>query len=102
MSDKKIIYLDDAIDAINALHEEPNAWLDSAVDAVMALSSAQPEQRWIPCSERLPEEDGLYLVTTNKGQTQAHVFNHNGNSQEYWMRCNKAWMPLPEPYQAER
>ena len=54
-------------------------------------------QRWIPCSERLPE-DGLYLVTTSKGQVQVHVFSHNGNSEEYWMRCNKAWMPLPEPY----
>ena len=33
----------DAIDAINALHEKPNAWLDSAVDAVMTLPPAQPE-----------------------------------------------------------
>ena len=65
------------------------------------LPSAQPEQRWIPCSERLPEEDGLYLVTTSKGQVQVHVFSHNGNSEEYWMRCDKAWMPLPEPYREE-
>ncbi len=62
------------------------------------VPSVQPEQRWILCSERLPE-DGLYLVTTSKGQVQVHVFSHNGNSEEYWMRCNKAWMPLPEPYQ---
>lgn len=55
---------------------------------------------WIPCSERLPE-DGLYLVTTSKGQVQAHVFSHNGNSEEYWMRCNKAWMELPEPYKGK-
>ena len=26
-------------------------------EAVNALPSAQPEQRWIPCSERLPETD---------------------------------------------
>ena len=58
-------------------------------------------QEWTPCSERLPEEDGLYLVTTSKGQVQAHVFNHNGNSKEYWMRCNKAWMPMPEPWKGE-
>ena len=31
-----------AIDAINALHEKPNAWLDSAVDAVMTLPSVGP------------------------------------------------------------
>ena len=32
-----------AIDAINTLHDKPNAWLDCAVDAVVALPSAQPE-----------------------------------------------------------
>lgn len=69
------------------------------VDDIMRLPS---EPRWIPVSERLPEEDGLYLVTTSKGQTQVHVFNHNGNSEEYWMRCNKAWMSLPEPYKEEK
>ena len=58
--------------------------------------------RWIPCSERLPEKDGLYLVTTSKGQVQVHVFNHTGNSKEYWNRCNMAWMPLPEPYGERR
>lgn len=33
------------IDAINALHEKPNAWLDSAVDAVMLTPSAQSERK---------------------------------------------------------
>ena len=37
------IYRKDAIDAINALHEKSNAWLDSAVDAVMSLPSVQQE-----------------------------------------------------------
>ena len=63
---------------------------------------AKPEQWWIPCSVRLPNKDGLYLVTTSKGQIQVHVFTHNGNSKEYWIRCNKAWMPLPEPYGGEQ
>lgn len=34
-----------AIDAINALHDKPNAWLDCAVDAVITLPSAQPEHK---------------------------------------------------------
>ena len=38
-----LISRQEAIDAINALHEKPNAWLDSAVDAVMTLPSAQSE-----------------------------------------------------------
>jgi len=101
-------------DAIDAIKEQIFArinWLsdsrmerkglDVALCVIEDLSSAPPEPHWIPCSERLPEEDGLYLVTTSKGQVQVHVFRHNGNSEEYWMRCNKAWMPLPEPYKED-
>ena len=32
-----------AIDAINELHDKPNAWLDLAVDVLEKLPSAQPE-----------------------------------------------------------
>lgn len=32
-----------AIDAINELHELPNAWLDLAVDTLEKLPSAQPD-----------------------------------------------------------
>lgn len=35
---------DAVINAINALHEKPNAWLDCAVDAVKDLQSAQIER----------------------------------------------------------
>ena len=38
-----IIYRQAAVDAINALHDMPNAWLDCAVDAVMELPPAQPK-----------------------------------------------------------
>ena len=86
----------DAIDALYHVDE----YNGRSVEAIRKLPSAQPEPHWIPCSERLPE-DGLYLVTTSKGQTQVHVFSHNGNSEEYWMRCNKAWMPLPEPWKGD-
>lgn len=40
---KRLIYAEDAIDAINELHDKPNAWLDLAVDALENLPSAQPE-----------------------------------------------------------
>jgi len=101
-----LIYRQAAIDFIDAGHlvnpNEPR-WSDNeVVNFLKSRPPAQPEQQWIPCSERLPEEDGLYLVTTSKGQVQSHVFSHNGNSEEYWMRCNKAWMPLPAPYGDEQ
>ena len=100
-----LISRQDAIDAANRADytglalEDVKKVTDEVVKELKQLPSVQPE-RWIPCSERLPE-DGLYLVTTSKGQVQVHVFSHNGNSEEYWMRCNKAWMPLPEPYKGD-
>lgn len=69
-------------------------------EALQMAIKALEEPQWIPVAERLPE-DGLYLVTTSKGQTQVQVFSHNGNSEEYWMRCNKAWMPEPEPWRGD-
>lgn len=57
-------------------------------------------QEWIPCSERLPEEDGYYLITLDFewGReieiglwTDGEWFNDNRHA-------NIAWMPLPEPW----
>ena len=57
--------------------------------------------RWIPCSERLPEKPNMYTVTDSKGDVVRFVFYDTESSREYWLRCAKAWMPLPEPYQEE-
>lgn len=66
------------------------------------------DDNWIPCSERLPEEDERYkgrkvidvLVTTAKGKvTKVQRQSHNGYW--WWGRIYgepTAWQPLPEPY----
>ena len=91
-----------AIDEVNRLAkffwEKWHEYAPSTIAVTDALKEIPSAQQWIPCDERLPEEDGVYIVTTSKGQVQLHVFNTKGNSKEYWMRCNKAWMPLPEPF----
>ena len=56
------------------------------------------EPHWIPVTERLPEKSGLYQVTDMQGNVVRYVFNVSESSEEYWRRCVKAWMPLPEPY----
>lgn len=59
-------------DAIRALHEEwdggwleaTGEWIADNCEAVLnELPPADRPQEWIPCSERLPEEEGNYLVT---------------------------------------
>lgn len=69
-------------------------------DAIETVLDALP--RWIPCSERLPKESGLYQVTDMQGNVVRYVFNANESSVEYWRRCVKAWMPLPAPYQPKK
>ena len=69
------------------------------------------EQKWIPCSERLPEEDYNVLVTDEYGDVcVASWFNlwtgeevEGEEVEKYWhykgFRVNPtAWMPLPQPY----
>ena len=69
------------------------------------LPSAQPEQQWIPCSERLPEHGGRYLISVLDG------INRRTTVAPYLPRCKAwamngrmaywkviAWMPLPESY----
>lgn len=73
------------------------------------LPSAQPEQRWIPCSERLPEKDGRYQVTRYDYVANTEFIDILWYEENLWWNRHStgdyavtAWMPLPEPYRAER
>jgi hypothetical protein len=60
--------------------------------------TAQPEQRWTPCSERPPEKSGDYLVTGRKGAVSKRKYD-NGRWYGGWAVL--AWQTLPEPYREE-
>ena len=74
---------------------------------------------WIPCSERLPEIYGEYLVTLELNwfdeilyatdeakfvEGDGYVDDHWG-TRNGWNKCKKcsviAWQPLPKPYKKE-
>lgn len=89
-----------AIDA-DALKEDLTRFYDNEVTARKLIDeqpTIQPEPHWIPVTEMLPKESGLYQVTDMQGNVVRYVFNVSESSEEYWRRCVKAWMPLPEPY----
>ena len=64
------------------------------------VAYAQTE-RWIPVSERLPSENGCYLVSTTGANND--IIDIAYYTKEIWHKAShiKAWMPLPEPYRAE-
>lgn len=95
--------------------------MGQVVKAIHALPPINPqEQRWIPCSERLPDKNQWVLVTTEDYQKLVDIMcyqgirigRHNvGNGwEEYeypsWTSGHgdiqsshpKAWMPLPSEY----
>lgn len=57
--------------------------------------------KWIPCSERLPEEDRSYLVTNSRWGYPLLEITYRLT--DGWMTEGKpiAWMPLPEPWKGE-
>ena len=67
--------------------------------------------KWIPVSERLPEDSELVLFSTKTDRVfEGRYFADNTDRQWYafrdecfaWNNVVTAWMPLPEPYKAER
>jgi hypothetical protein len=76
----------------------------------MESSSENPNKSeiltgWFPVSERLPEKEGKYLVTTFGGGMYdvdtSHFFIWEDGETEWGEYGVEAWMPLPQPYKAE-
>lgn len=73
-----------------------------AADAIDFLSAKTGG--WIPCRERLPEENGKYLCTTVYGEMMTCDYDWNvPHSQRKFFHAScvvnvVAWMPLPESY----
>ena len=101
--------------AIDAMEQAKEQYFDRKViigkmqDIVNNLPSAQQEQRWIPCSERLPEPRVDVWTCSDIGQIQGYYEEHVGiwyasfgQGRDYLELYVTAWMPLPEPYKAER
>lgn len=64
-------------------------------------------QKWIPCSERLPETGEYVLCSQDNGDVgegklldygRWHICYDQTCHRPYWV---KAWMPLPEPWKGE-
>ena len=78
-------------------------------ERIKPLPPAQPEPRWIPVSERLPEPRVDVWVNSDIGQIQGYYEEHInvwyasfGQGRDYLELIVNAWRPLPEPYGGEQ
>lgn len=75
---------------------------DKVIKALESNSQWKPQ--WILVDERLPENEGYYLVTDDAGGMRSveHSF-FVPDSEAPWDYVNViAWMPLPEPYKERK
>lgn len=88
----------------------------TALEALEKQATSDYASEWIPCSERLPDRNGTYLVTicsydeiANINYMSVEYGNSDGNFLHYGTEKPRAkigkyivaWMPLPEPYKGE-
>lgn len=107
----------------SAQPEHATCYLDSPCEyqnpgIKIPMPTAEPQ--WIPCSERLPDREGRYLVTLPlvNGYPWLKILRYGvpDFDEEYRRRCwyetgdycdiaangIVAWMPLPKPYEERR
>lgn len=81
--------------------------VEHTIECLKALSSAQPEPKWIPCSERVPERADNVIICYKAGDYTLVSTGRYLYKFKMWyvdvvgdLRDGvTAWMPLPEPYQ---
>ena len=110
-------------------HDEEGYPIDDAEDKRALLTDyfngVQSAQQWIPVTERLPEEllcddgyvepsnpvlicfsNGAVLISRYWGNRRSKIERPvdylNWTDQPSWRQDPIAWMPLPEPYKAEK
>ena len=85
-------------------------WTEETVAAIEMGIHALKETQWIPCSERLPEEEEYILLSfanctgldigryENDGENDKFYPGDDEKSYSSYGIFVNAWMPLPEPY----
>jgi hypothetical protein len=88
-------------------HHEEEDW--EAANALRELQRRRAENRWVPVSERLPERNGFYLVSSSEPWSLPNPFVLEFCDAEYPSHAHfradggfvghvTAWCHLPPPY----
>jgi hypothetical protein len=69
------------------------------IAAAMGVQAPQA-QAWIPTSERLPSEDGKYLVQWDDGDRNTWSYHPELQNHSWRNGSIVAWQPLPDAWKA--
>lgn len=77
--------------------------------AALGCKHEQTARRWIPCSERLPEDKRCVLITEGDTDEYSTMIGYREKGKWEWrddmstaMKPNTiAWMPFPDPWRGE-
>lgn len=97
---------------------EPTKWTDYEPNTLSRMldgclffgkepGEIKQEQGWIPVVERMPDEDGFYLVSLNidtnidEMKVSKAWFGEKTRAFTEYGKAVIAWRPLPEPYRSK-
>ena len=107
------MFRDGCLESIETLMTEGEVY-----DIEYDPKTAEPEPHWIPCSERLPEEDhwlggsgkqfsdNVLISIVNRDDEDAWIYVSHTIDGEWTLDLSRyckvlAWMPLPPAYKGE-
>lgn len=100
--------LADYIHNVDRVYSTGKLTHDDCMDAAHSVLDELPTaQRWIPCKERLPEDEEEVIVSVHYSGDNADDYTASGwyaVAGDFWVVDNEAneyvvaWMPLPEPW----
>ena len=98
----------DATIALDKYQEERCFWYKQAFNKAIEIVKQEAEQynnSWIPCSERLPEENQQVILQDFYGNITIEKMKINDGVKgfsdgDWWSSANNyvAWQQLPEPF----
>ena len=97
---------------------EESIGAEYCIDLLQEMPSVEPERKWIPVSERLPENNDevltTYIVNGNVKKRYVETASYFDGDEGYWSspwdeyivygtrKDVIAWMPLPSAFRGEK
>ena len=96
--------LEEIQEDIRTLTRVPSEFIHAKLDELAEEIGELAKPKWIPCSEKMPEDNTNVIVCFYSGTVTEMRYWGNGIFQgiyEHTAKTTVAWMPLPEPYKGE-